>query len=72
MVSKGKKWGGTPPYNCDICCGEITDLFIDGKTARGSWGILCKKCHQLYGVGLGTGRGQQYEKQNGEWIKTAG
>ena len=63
-----------PPSNCDICHAPITDMFVDGATTAGPWGNMCwPKCYAKYGRGLGTGKGQKYEKQpNGTFLKTAG
>lgn len=69
-----KVWMGSTPRNCDAdACGvPIDKVFIDGRTATGRWGILCKTCHGIYGVGLGTGRGQKYELINNTWVKVEG
>lgn len=53
---------GRLPINCDLCHSKLQDGFIDGKTKRGPWGIMCKRCHGIYGVGLGTGKGQRYNQ----------
>ena len=35
--------------------------------------VECDKCHKDHGVGLGTGRGQKFVKQDDErWLKVAG
>jgi len=66
-------WMSEVPTHCQICPTELPKLFIDGKTVHGPWAILCKDCHMKIGVGLGTGKGQQYElHSNGKWLKTAG
>ena len=67
-----KKWLGTVPSKCDVCGADVKQGFIDGRTKHGPWGILCGKCHKEVGVGLGTGYGQKYELQDGEYIKVAG
>jgi hypothetical protein len=67
-----KVWVGTPPTKCDICAKPIIAVFVDGKTVMGPWGNMCLKCHMGRGVGLGTGKGQRYELQGTEWVKTAG
>ena len=70
--SRSKYWVGDPPTRCDICHEPIRMTFTDGATMR-YWANMCPCCHGLYGLGLGTGRGQQYTKQrNGRWLKTAG
>ena len=68
-------WLSEPPETCDTCDTDITNTFIDGKTAMGPWAFLCPSCfHFGPGTGrLGTGWGQKYEKQpDGKWLKTAG
>jgi hypothetical protein len=68
-----KHWMGTPPTKCDLCGKVITSTFVDGKTKSGPWGILCPSCHKSAGIGLGTGLGQQYKKQDdSRWLKTKG
>jgi hypothetical protein len=73
---KAKKevfWIGSEIEKCDICKMKIWSFFVDGKTSHGPWGILCPSCHRIYGVGLGTGRGQKYERQeDGRWLKIEG
>lgn len=64
---------GSPDELCDVCQGKIGDAFVDGKTKLGPWANMCVPCHKKVGCGLGTGRGQKYEKQtNGMWLKTEG
>ena len=72
-----KVWFGEVPSNCDLCRIHIKDSFVDGRTSRGPWACMCVSCHDRYGVGLGTGRGQRYEVQqwggdNPRWIKVQG
>jgi hypothetical protein len=72
-MAEVKRWCGDPPTACDLCGRKITDVFVDGKTLRGPWGNLCLLCHCQYGIGLGTGRGQKYERQpDGSWQKVGG
>jgi len=72
-TNRQRVWIGRPPDHCDICKVPFENVFIDGKTKHGSWGNLCSECHELEGVGFGTGRGQKYElNEFGEWIKTEG
>lgn len=71
--AKPRYWMGTAPCNCDICTLTLRSVFVDGATRQGPWANMCMSCHRIYGHGLGTGRGQQYEKQqDGRWLKTAG
>lgn len=75
-------WIGSDPTACDICGnGFPADVFIDGKTVSGQWGIMCEACHTLHGVGLGEGKGQEYTCKpetatelhpRGRWLKTFG
>lgn len=81
-VLKSVTWIGDAPTKCDICKKPITTVFVDGRTSRGPWACMCVACHATHGTGLGTGQGQQYEKQtvrvNGidhdgyEWVKVRG
>lgn len=61
MDAIGKKWMGAIPEKCDVCHNEFKDVFIDGATLMGPWGLLCESCHQEVGIGLGIGRGQKYD-----------
>ena len=68
-----KYWMSAAPVNCDWCGSKIGKTFVDGKTTTGQWGCLCPSCHKKMGGRLGTGLGQQYEKQaDGKWLKTKG
>lgn len=66
-----KKWLGTWPANCDLCkedlrrFKEFYDARIIGST---TWAIMCPKCFNNLGVGLGTGLGQQYDSKTLEKI----
>ena len=33
---------------------------------------MCMQCMHDYGIGLGVGLGQEYQKQGNEWVKTEG
>ena len=72
-------WLGKVPESCDICHVDLIPAyteggtFIDGATKFGRWAFMCPTCHNWHGVGLGTGRGQKYQRQpDGKWIKTEG
>jgi len=67
-VSK-KRWMGTPPEKCDLCEKKLEEVFVDGKTKQGPWGILCSKCHAKYGCGLGEGLGQKYNLKTKEKLE---
>ncbi len=54
---------------CDICKKEISGNFIDGKTILGPWAYMCPSCFKEYGIGLGTGKGQEF---NSERVKVKG
>lgn len=43
---------------CDIHEGKH-DAKYDGATTFGPWAYMCEEAFRLYGVGLGTGRGQR-------------
>lgn len=59
---KAKRWTGPIP-NCDFCGRPGSDGgFVDGKTSLGSWAHMCLRCYAAHGVGLGTGRGQEYDR----------
>ncbi len=71
---KARGWSGPVPRKCDICGKAIEDCFVDGlmRGARGMWGIMCPECHYTFGVGLGTGRGQWYDRREGDiWVTTS-
>lgn len=63
-----RTWDGTNPTKCDLCRCAIKSTFVDGRTTLGPWGILCVQCHNTYGVGLGTGKGQKYILTAGKWV----
>lgn len=60
-----KYWVGSNPVNCQLCNTPIVDTFVDGKTTKGPWALLCSDCHAEYDVGIGTGKGQRYELIDG-------
>ena len=64
---------GSPSSSCNICGAPIVDNFIDGRTINGWWAEMCAVCHLRYGVGLGTGQGQRFQRQDdGTWLKVEG
>ena len=66
-------WQGDEPKTCDCCKKAIVDSFIDGKTIYGSWAVMDTGCHKKLGMGLGIGKGQQYDRQqDGRWMKVEG
>lgn len=68
----GDKWIGTPPSSCDACLGDLNNTFFDAKLKGHGWAIVCQECFNERGIGLGTGKGQQYRKKNNEWVKVKG
>lgn len=65
-------WTGTVGQRDDFGA-DIEDTFIDGATVMGPWAIMTPSSHAVNGCGIGTGRGQRYERQeDGRWKKTAG
>jgi predicted phosphohydrolase len=69
-----KYWMGTPPpERCDVCGARLANVFIDGRTRQGQWGIMHELCHVTHGTGLGVGCGQRYEwQEDGRWLKVGG
>ena len=66
-------WLGEAPAKCNIGGEPIVDKFVDGNTKFGPWGFMCVNCHARHGYGLGTGKGQLYQKQeDGRWLKVGG
>lgn len=67
-----KVWFGDVPEE-DHWGHAITKEFVDGKTKMGPWAFMAPQSFRLFGVGLGTGRGQRYQKQeDGQWVKVEG
>ncbi len=68
-----KYWISSHPEKCDICQAPIDTEFIDGATVFGPWACMCRSCHDSKGKGLGTGKGQLYQKDtDGEFAKIKG
>jgi len=62
-----------PPKECDNCKKDFGRIMYDARTVYGPWGCFCQNCFDTICMGLGTGLGQQYKKNDqGEWIKVAG
>ena len=64
-----KKW--LSPVNlCDYCSTKLVDqpYFVDGRTNTGPWALMCPKCFDVYGTGLGLGKGQKYDSKTKEQI----
>lgn len=67
------QWLG--PKECDLCKRPCKGYLYDGQTASyGSWATMCKQCFGYHGVGLGTGKGQEYrqDKVTGDFVKSRG
>ena len=69
---------GSAPVVCDLADikpgkHDIRENFIDGRTTMGPWANMCLLCARVYGVGIGKGKGQHYQRQeDGRWLKVAG
>lgn len=62
-----------PPTKCDVCKGIIGNDLYDIKTTMGPWACTCEGCFYRYGMGLGTGLGQKYVKDDiGRYVKVEG
>jgi len=73
MKKTNGMWVGSVPDKCEVSGEPIDKVFIDGQTVfNGSWAIMCPKCHEKFGKGLGTGKGQKYEKQGEDYVKVEG
>lgn len=60
-MKKQIEWCGNT--NCDFCKQPCGDVLYDGKTQGGFWAVMCDKCFNIFGCGLGIGIGQKYNKQ---------
>ena len=70
-MAESKRWKGQT--TCDLCKREKPATLYDAKTHFGPWGTLCRDCFVSHGVGLGTGKGQEYRlNDDGKYLKTAG
>lgn len=72
VADVARVWQGSPITVCQLCHKTINKRFVDGKTSRGPWAIMCIPCFALYGRGLGEGSGQMYELQRGMYVKIKG
>jgi hypothetical protein len=74
-MSETKKvfWHSKVPSRCQISSMEITDSFVDGRTASGHWAIMHPDAYAILGHPFGTGFSQLYKKQgDGSWLKISG
>jgi hypothetical protein len=75
---KRVEYSGTPPKKCQLCNDPIANIFVDGLVRVGGnrqiWADTCQSCHQLYGVGLGAGVGQEWwrDPDTGNFVKIEG
>ena len=53
--------------NCDFCK-EPTPAYADGQTKMGPWANMCEPCFDMYGVGLGLGKGQRLLTKKDETV----
>lgn len=64
------------PSKCDLCDSFIDTIFIHGSVddPYDAWAIMCPECHEEYGNGLGSGKGQmyQYYAPTDQWLKIEG
>ncbi len=69
-----KKVYWSSPVGIEADFGDTLETtIIDGVTIHGPWALMTPFNHRRYGQGLGTGRGQKYEKQeDGKWLKVEG
>lgn len=51
---------------CDLCSEPFVegDLVYDARIRTGQWSTICRICFMNHGVGLGTGKGQEYAYGN--------
>lgn len=72
MTTEQKKWSGTWPARCDYCHSPLENFhtFVDGRTKSGFWALMCPWCHTDNGIGIGLGKGQQYDSKT--LVKIAG
>ena len=47
---------------CSFCKNKAK---YDGKTSYGPWGYMCQTCFDIYGTGLGIGKGQELILKDG-------
>lgn len=70
-MTKPRYWHGET--TCNFCDQPIKYKLYDGATIHRVWATMCASCFRRHGVGLGQGRGQEYEEQaDGQWRKING
>ena len=71
-MSERKRWMSDVPEK-DNFGDPITGVLIDGKTTMGPWALMTDASFRRYGVGLGTGKGQKYvREEDGIYYKVDG
>lgn len=71
-VPARKEWLGDT--RCDFCGKECGKELYDARTRFRAWAVMDSECFAKCGVGLGTGYGQRYEKdeKSGKYFKVEG
>lgn len=74
---KKKYWIGDVSDGCDVCGRPFFKMMFDCSLSpghpHGMWGCICRNCFLERGCRLGTGYGQEYQKQeDGRWLKIRG
>lgn len=75
-MSDGKNivtWCGET--TCNICGKERPEYLYDAQIKFGGgrmWATVCQCCFVNGGGALGTGRGQRYKLQGGQYVKIGG
>jgi hypothetical protein len=65
---EAEMWYDEIPKECALCHVPLKGqkFFVDGKTRMGPWAIMCPRCFNDYGVGLGRGAGTKYDVKSGK------
>jgi len=63
-IKEKRHWLGDQT-TCDLCHKPLNWIankpwFVDGRTGIGPWALMCPKCFEHHGCGLGVGFGQKY------------
>uniref|UniRef100_A0A6H1ZZV9 Uncharacterized protein n=1 Tax=viral metagenome TaxID=1070528 RepID=A0A6H1ZZV9_9ZZZZ len=58
---------------CQICKDELRrfDTFYDCRARKGDkvWSLICRECFQLYGIGIGTGLGHEFDSTSNKKLR---
>lgn len=61
------------PLRARECPKTLGNEIVDGMVRGSGWALMCPACHSQNGVGLGTGKGQRYQKAvDGNFYKVEG